>query len=195
MANSSLCSIPDCGKPRTTRGLCHAHYQRWRKTGSTDGPIRISPNEAARYLNDTVLPYDADDCLIWPFARYSNGYAVIRHSGRNRIVSRLVCSEVHGEPLSPDHEAAHSCGNGKGGCVNPRHLSWKTRRENEDDKLEHGTRVHGEQQGQAKLTDAAVYEIRQMAPSTKQVELASRFGVSRAAIAKVIRRETWKHVP
>lgn len=33
MANSRLCTIPDCGKPLVARGLCSGHYQRIQKKG------------------------------------------------------------------------------------------------------------------------------------------------------------------
>jgi hypothetical protein len=33
VANSGLCSIPDCGKPAKARGWCSAHHERWRKNG------------------------------------------------------------------------------------------------------------------------------------------------------------------
>lgn len=32
--HSPRCSVPDCKKPVHGRGLCHRHYERWRKHGS-----------------------------------------------------------------------------------------------------------------------------------------------------------------
>lgn len=37
MATSdSMCSVEECAKKRTVRGMCPAHYQRWRLTGNTE---------------------------------------------------------------------------------------------------------------------------------------------------------------
>jgi hypothetical protein len=84
--------------------------------------------------------------LIWPFARYNNGYgnvtfydALGKHStGAHRI----MCKLVHGEPPTPKHEAAHSCGNGTGGCINPHHLRSDTRGGNNADKKDRIYRDH-----------------------------------------------------
>lgn len=50
-----------------------------------------------------------------------------------------MCQKAHGDPPSPKHDAAHSCGRGHEGCVNPNHLSWKTKKQNQADRITHGT--------------------------------------------------------
>jgi hypothetical protein len=119
----------DAGK----KGWCSVHYQRWKAHGNpTDG--RAYTGEPRQYLHDKVFSYDGDDCLVWPFARNAKGYGII-HGG---IVSRLVCEHVNGPPPTPEHQAAHSCGNGHEACCTKRHLSWKTAKENSDDRPIHG---------------------------------------------------------
>lgn len=44
MAESRLCSIPDCSKPHMARGWCRLHYTRWQKhgdplAGGRDNPV------------------------------------------------------------------------------------------------------------------------------------------------------------
>ena len=53
-----------------------------------------------------------------------------------RPAHRVVCALVHGEPSTPDLEAAHSCDNPP--CINPRHLSWLTRAQNIADSYARG---------------------------------------------------------
>lgn len=36
----STCTVDGCDHPVRARGYCDKHYMRWRKTGSTDLPIR-----------------------------------------------------------------------------------------------------------------------------------------------------------
>lgn len=51
--------------------------------------------------------------------------------------ARLICEWFHGPPPSPVHEAGHTCPNGENECcVNPDHLKWMTREENERYKHE-----------------------------------------------------------
>jgi hypothetical protein len=135
-----------------------------------------------------VLAYDGNECLIWPYARIKAGYAQL---GGGKYVHRLACEELYGPPPTPEHEAAHSCGNGHLGCVAKRHLSWKTHAENMADKLIHGTHNRGERQGRSKLTEANVREIRQLNGIFLDREIAAIFGVSRGTINDIMRRTTW----
>lgn len=47
MAEQSLCSIPECGKPRFVKGWCRAHYLRWHRHGdpTSGGVMRIPVGE------------------------------------------------------------------------------------------------------------------------------------------------------
>jgi hypothetical protein len=78
-------------------------------------------------------------------------------------------------------------------CVNPNHLRWATRKENEADKISHGTHNRGERHGQSKLTESMVLEILATKDLSHQI-IASRYGVSRFAIDSIKNRKAWKHV-
>lgn len=183
------CSIADCGKPVHAKCLCNAHYLRLLRYGN---PLagRTQVGKTLEFFENVVLPFAGDDCLIWPFSRTDNGYALIWHEGRNFIVSRLVCERIHGTAPTPEHHAAHTCGRGSDACVTPKHLRWATRTENEADKIVHGTTNRGEQCGSSKLTEADVREIRQM--SGTQREIAEKFGVAQSAISKIMTGATWR---
>lgn len=80
----------------------------------------------------------------------------------------------------------------------PVNLEYTTRSEN----LKHSFRVldreavRGEDHGQAKLTDAAVEQIRQdyAAGGVTHRELAVQYGVTYGSIGPILRGETWTHV-
>lgn len=182
MATSRLCSIPDCGKaaPSNRKGWCEAHYTRWHRHGD---PLAggTSKGEVERYFCDVVMAYDGDECLLWPFAKLPSGYPKMNDG----YAHRRVCEEAHGPAPTPEHEAAHSCGNGRLSCVTKRHLSWKTHVENESDKMLHGTRPTGEHHHGAKLSDDDVLEIR--SSNEPGIDLAKRFDVSPGHISYVRR--------
>jgi len=186
-----VCTVQGCDNPRDARGLCKKHWKRWRRHGS---PVKgRSPNgQLEAYYNDVVLPYEGDECLTWPFYCDPNGYAKMRHNGRPIVVSRRLCEEVNGPPPRADYEAAHSCGRGQFGCVNRSHLSWKTRAENCEDKICHGTHVFGEGHPSAKLTWAEVQKIRALKGRLTEREMASRFDVSQGCVGHILRGTTWK---
>lgn len=237
MADSRICSIPDCGKPRFGREWCNAHYTRWHRhgdpLGSTPpkkrvvvdcsiadcnrvarhrgwcephykrwcihgdplggGPDRRTRGAARKFIENVVLHYEGDDCLIWPYATI-RGYGTFHADGKKQIVSRYVCERSKGSPPTPEHQAAHSCGNGNGGCVNQHHLSWKTQSGNQADRIIHGTSNRGERHGRAKLTEHQVREIRTIGGSLPSDAIAAQFGVSERHIRAILARRTWTHV-
>jgi hypothetical protein len=144
---------------------------------------------AAKWLFDHT-GHQGDDCLIWPFTERADGYGAVRHEGRTYLAHRLMCELAHGEPPSPRHQAAHECGKGNKGCVNPRHLSWKTQHENQQDRWKHGTQNIGQR---GKLTYAERMEIRELRGKVTQAELAKRFGVDRTTIRCIQLKEPKKH--
>lgn len=134
--------------------------------------------------------YAEDDCLPWPFGRGKNGYGQIWINGKRITAHREMCVAVHGAPPTGKHEASHSCGKGHLGCCNPRHLAWKTKVENEADKIIHGTSNRGERNPRAKLTRAEIVEIRS-ASNTPRNLLAKKFGVKRGTIMDIRSGRSW----
>lgn len=190
MAVKKLCKVDGCENPSRRRGWCNAHYHRWKAHGDPLGGG--TPHGALlRWIVETALPYNGDDCLIWPFGRDSRGYGFITVDGKHQYASRYVCEQTYGQPPTDDHEAAHSCGKGHEGCVNPNHLSWKTRNGNHADKLTHGTHNRGERHNLAKLTEADVRRIRKLSKSITGLALADMYGVSPTTIYDIINGYTW----
>lgn len=136
--------------------------------------------------------YTGDDCLKWPFAN-AEGRGMLVHLGKKWRSARLMCTLAHGEPPTPEHEAAHECGNGHLGCMNPTHLSWKTRKENRNDCVRHGTNVRSSGNGSAgKLTFLQAQTIRSLKGKVSVRELAKRYEVSPTAIFLAMKGQTFK---
>lgn len=188
------CSVDGCKGNAHWRahgigGMCRSHYRRKRDHGDPLGG-RARNGEAESFYREVVLPYRGSDCLIWPYARNA-GYAVMRRDGKSISVSRSVCRDTHGPAPTDRHEAAHSCGNGAGGCITPMHLSWKTPAENQADKIGHGTSNRGERCAASKLTADDVRRIRSLEGKMTQQQIADEYGVHCVTIGDIFRRATW----
>ena len=153
-------------------------------------PIKSLRGVAQEFYKNVVRKYEGNNCLEWPHTR-SSGYGQMWLNGRMHIVSRVLCEELHGPPPTVEHEAAHSCGNGRSGCVTKRHLSWKTAKENAEDKLIHGTHTRGDKNGNAKLNEAQAREIFAFAGKEKSAVTAKRYGVDRKTVREIQSKKTW----
>lgn len=142
-----VCSIPECGKPHFIKGYCQMHMARWRRHGD---PLftKTSPEGAGLALLESLVGHRGDACIEWPFSRNRHGYGQTYYCGEVMGAHRVMCILDHGEPPSPSHHAAHSCGKGKDACINPSHLRWATAQENIDDKFSrHGWSLERSEDG------------------------------------------------
>lgn len=181
--NGAECSVQGCNRPAETRNYCNRHYHRWLRHCDPLGgdKFRCPRGEPIRWLKDRSA-HEGDECLIWPYARLDDdGYGP----------SREMCRLAHGEPPTPQHHAAHSCGKGHEGCVNPKHLRWATPLENAADMYVHGTILRGSSHPRSKLSEEDVRAIRSLIGKRSHVEIASMFGVSPMTIAAIKHRRVW----
>jgi hypothetical protein len=192
----TICSIEKCDRIVVARGLCRKHYLRWNRHG---GPLVVlrehTETGAAQEFIEMAINYqDKSECLFWPFFRDDQGYARKSKSVNdpNQSASRYICYRVHGPSPSPIHQAAHNCGKGHLGCVNPHHLRWDTPRGNQADRIIHGTSNKGEQNGRSKLTLEHVQRIRAMKGTLSAREVSAIYDISQENIRRIWRGETWR---
>jgi hypothetical protein len=132
------------------------------------------------------VDYPHDDwCLVWPFARDKHGRGMMSHDGESHWAHRFMCKLVKGEPPTPEHTAAHSCGNGHGGCINPHHLGWKTQAENLEDCREHGTLVRHHGGNVRRVMPEEIEAIKAARGFQTQGHLAAKYGVSEGTISDI----------
>lgn len=183
----------------------------WRPVPGFEGRYEVSDRGRVRSLRERGR-FGAHDCLrpvpLILRAGLNRGYVYVHIASKMRKLHRLVL-EVFVGPCPEGHEAAHL--NGVRTDNHAENLAWKTHAENEHDKVVHGTvrtgdrngththpeRVtRGESRPAAKLTAAAVREIRAAAGHGElRSAIAARHGVSTRTIRGVVRRDSWRHVP
>jgi hypothetical protein len=186
----AICSVPECREVHHSKQFCSIHYSRWKRHGDPLKTIYAPVGEPERFLRETVLPYTGEDCLTWPYGK-AHGYGRINYLGEPIGVHRLVCSLVHGDPPSPIHQAAHSCGRGHLACVSPNHLSWKTQAGNSADAIRHGVTNRGRKNPGAKLSETAIAAIRAARGTRTQAELSKEFGVDPSTISYIHSKRIW----
>lgn len=125
-------------------------------------------------------------CLIWPFSLNQGGYA--NYGDKGLIVSRLMCEWRNGPAPEDKPEAAHECGRGREGCVNPLHVNWKSHSENMLD-----TYAHGKRPRRFMLTPEQVDEIRSLEGRMRLRDIAEKFGVSDTNIRQIHQGKIWRN--
>lgn len=142
-----------------------------------------------------------NECWEYVGARYSGGYGVVGNIGSSGTGAHRVAFFLTFGWWPP--VVMHVvCDNPP--CCNPLHLqAAQSNAENMRDASRKG-RIGGEVNGQSKLTNEQVQEIRRLYGTPRngrpapngifQRELAARYGVCRELISYIVNRHTWKHI-
>ena len=129
------------------------------------------------------------DCVLWQGNVATCGYGRCYVNGTRWYTHRLAYTRAFG-PIPPGLMVLHRCDVRT--CCNPGHLFLGTIQDNMRDKVSKGRQCRGETRPLAKLTTAAVREIR--ASGEPRKVLARRYGVSGTTITQVRQRKVWSHV-
>lgn len=175
---------------------CRKHHRWLTQYGSLEPPKMARGNPEFRFWKHVDKRGD-DECWEWKADVSRAGYGSLWDKKTNRHISahRFSYTIHHGE-IQAGMQVMHSCDNKK--CVNPKHLSLGTPKENTQEAVERGLRKpvpprYGEQNPKSKLTLEQVRFIRQH-PEMKHTELAGLFGLSPNCIRGVRIGRTWQGI-
>lgn len=174
----------------------HSRSSRPRKRPNQPTP-RNGKGKAFAWLQQHVS-HSGDACLPWPFCKDNRiGRGILGYLGKNYWAHRLMCEMAHGAPPTPKHQAAHNCGKGHYGCVNPRHLEWKTNSENQLDRAKNGNALRNPYGNKGGLTPAQQAEIVSLrGEKVAQTAIAAKLGVSLGCVQYWLKyRATRGHGP
>lgn len=134
-----------------------------------------------------------DECWHWQGTIQNTGYGAIWYLDKLYLAHR-VSWEIHNGPIPDGMNVCHECDNPP--CWNPAHLFVGSDADNMADKVAKGRQPRGETNGNARITEAQVIQIRALrASGYQQQELADMFGISQPTVGQIVRRVTWKHIP
>lgn len=135
----------------------------------------------------------SQECWEWTASKHFSGYGEIGYLGKKHKAHRISWMIHHGE-IPEGLYVLHKCDNPA--CVNPDHLFLGTHNDNMADKMQKGrcSALKGESNGESRLTEQQVKEIRALYPSFNQIKIGKMFNVSNTTISKIVRRESWRHI-
>jgi hypothetical protein len=135
------CIISDCKKSHYARGLCHGHYQRWKRGITLERPWKVNKSEILEYL-EKILLTDLIECILWPFGQ-SHGYAMVSKEIASTLLNKrinhptrihnIICELKHGPSPEGKPQAAHDCANRL--CINWNHIQWRSNQENSNNPI------------------------------------------------------------
>jgi len=115
------------------------------------------PTDVHERIQKHITKVDSG-CWEWNGFRNQAGYGLVWLNGKQHRVHRIVLSKKVGRPLEDTEVSRHMCNNPA--CCNPEHLEVGTTQDNIKDKLLAGRQAKGEKNGQSKITDKQVEEIK-----------------------------------
>ena len=137
-----------------------------------------------------------DDCWEWLACKVKGGYGFLSVNSKHQYATHILFYIRNGHWPLKGRTANHNCDNP--GCLNPKHLYLGTQKSNARDREERGrgNQAKGEQQGNAKLTEKEVREIKRLLEQgdMSQTEIGDMFGVICGQISNINTGKNWSHV-
>ena len=136
-------------------------------------------------------------CWLWTGHTNGDGYAQFCYKGNRRSsnASRYAYQLLVGE-IPDGMDICHTCDNPA--CVRPDHLFPGTDLDNNRDKVNKNRQAKGERNAGAVLTESQVLEIRRRYKPGCKVNglkpLTIEFGISPAAVSRIVRGITWRYL-
>ena len=122
-----ICIIDGCGKPHDSKGYCHPHYNKWKRTGSPITPNKIAAPGAGwiqhGYKYFTVRGKNTREHVLVAeraFGKKLPKDAIVHHADENRANNTnsnlVICPNVQ------YHKLLHTRINALAACGNP---NWR----------------------------------------------------------------------
>src|SRR6476619_5300697 len=141
-----------------------------------------------------VIKADGNACWEWQGSITPDGYGSFGISSNRQESTHRVSWRITNGSIPEGMWVLHKCDNRK--CCRPDHLFLGNRRDNIDDMLQKGRQNRGSINGQSKLSEVQVADIRRQSriAGFSQKRAAAVYGVRPNLISRVVSNKLWKHV-
>lgn len=131
-------------------------------------------------------------CWIFNGCQSEKGYGLFRFDGKSQRAHRVAWMLTQGK-IPKNKLIMHKCDNPP--CVNPKHLTIGTPRENSSDMVSKMRQCYGEKKAK-KLTREKVIKIKTLVRfgTLPHKEIAQMFGISKKYIWAIASGKVWKHI-
>lgn len=151
-------------------------------------PDKFSPEELARF-DAKVVPEPNTGCWLWSAGVCKGGYGVFWWHGQSYSAHR-ASYERHISEIPTGLFVCHRCDTRA--CVNPAHLFVGTASDNTQDAAAKGRMVHGDANGNARLTLGDVERLRSWyVVGASFREIAREFGISDHHAREIVAGTKW----
>lgn len=189
------CVVDGCTKvPARNQRICPMHRTRQYRYGTYTPTFRTREDRFWLRVDRSAGPHDC-----WPWLGHHNpsGYGRINTgtlAPRNQLAHRLAYTYAYG--IEPGPCIMHTCDNPS--CCNPTHLVDATIAENNADTRRKGRHrgAPGSRNSHSRVNERDVQIIRVLAGIGCTLrEIAERYDIGLSTTQKIVRHETWQHVP
>jgi len=143
-----------------------------------------------------------DTCWLWTGHISKEGYgkfSLRKNNVRVETLAHRISWIIHNGPIPDGMCVLHDCPGGDNpACCNPDHLWRGTDLDNHKDREEkgRGNQPKGEKNGQSKLTESQVIELRRRYRKNCATfkQLGIEFGISATTAESIVKGKIWKHL-
>lgn len=135
-----------------------------------------------------------EQCWEWTASCAGRGYGQMKlPKQRRQEYAHRLAYMIYIGAIPEKREVCHSCDNPK--CCNPAHLFLGTSHDNHADMVSKNRHLAGVKNGNAKLTEREVRQIRRcIEAGMPQRQIAQAFGVSQITVSRIKNRKRWDHI-
>lgn len=133
-------------------------------------------------------------CWIWTGCVNNGGYGTFGLNGKYTMAHRFSWEFYNNQKIPLGYSVMHTCDNPR--CVNPKHLTIGTMKDNMQDSKKKGRSCFGEKNAMAKLTETQVLEIKSLIKSNLYLikDIAIRYNVSHRHVLQIKNGVRWRYL-
>ncbi|SRR6266403_1567959 len=136
------------------------------------------------------ISIDSNACWNFTGGMSGGGYGIISFGKYTQRGAHIISHELYKGKVPDDIFVCHSCDNPS--CVNPDHLFLGTLQTNKDDEVSKWRHAHGENHGCVKLTEEAVFEIRDLISKGYSLAwIGRKYNISKQAVYYIKIGKNW----